>query len=34
VTVLSADARAVDPDDIAEIGVDYTIMDGEVVYSR
>ncbi len=32
VTVLSVDARTVDPDDIAEIGVDYTIMDGEIVY--
>jgi predicted amidohydrolase YtcJ len=33
VTVLNADARTVDPDDIAEIGIDYTIMDGAVVYS-
>ena len=32
VTVLNADARTVDPDDIAEIGIDYTIMDGEIVY--
>ncbi|MDQ6602522.1 MAG: amidohydrolase [Chloroflexota bacterium] len=32
VTVLSADARTVDPDDIAELAVDYTIMDGEIVY--
>ncbi|MDQ2786363.1 MAG: amidohydrolase family protein, partial [Chloroflexota bacterium] len=33
VTVLNADARTVDPDDIAEMTVDYTIMDGEIVYS-
>ncbi|MCA1667210.1 MAG: amidohydrolase [Thermomicrobia bacterium] len=32
VTVLSADARTVDPDDIAEMTVDYTIMDGDIVY--
>ena len=33
VTVLNADARTVDPDDIAEMGVDYTIMDGEIVHN-
>lgn len=32
VTVLNADARTVDPDDIAEMTVDYTVMDGEIVY--
>ncbi len=32
VTVLNADARTVDPDDIAEIAIDLTIMDGEIVY--
>lgn len=34
VTVLNTDVRTVAPDDIAEIGVDYTIMDGEIVYRR
>jgi len=33
VTVLNADARTVAPDDIAAMTVDYTIMDGEIVYS-
>jgi predicted amidohydrolase YtcJ len=33
VTVLNADARTVAPDDIAEMTVDYTIMDGEIVHS-
>ncbi|MHB8648129.1 MAG: amidohydrolase [Thermomicrobiales bacterium] len=33
VTVLNADARTVDPDDIAEMSVDYTIMDGEIIHS-
>lgn len=32
VTILNADARTVDPDDIAEMTVEYTIMDGEIVY--
>lgn len=32
-TVLNVDARTVDPDDIAAIGVDLTVMDGEIVHS-
>jgi hypothetical protein len=32
VTVLSDDPRAVDPADLTELDVDYTIVDGEVVY--
>ena len=33
VAVLNADARTVAPDDIAAMTVDYTIMDGAVIYA-
>lgn len=34
VTVLSTDLRTVAPDDLADVPVDLTIMDGEIVFSR
>lgn len=34
VTVFGADLRSVDPDGLTEVGVDLTMMDGEVVYAR
>lgn len=34
VTVFETDLFAVDPDDLAQIRVDYTVADGEVVYER
>jgi predicted amidohydrolase YtcJ len=34
VAVLGTDLHTVDPDDLADVPVDLTIMDGEIVYSR
>jgi predicted amidohydrolase YtcJ len=33
VAVLSTDLHSVDPDDLADVPVDLTIMDGEIIYS-
>ncbi|MDQ4099772.1 MAG: amidohydrolase [Chloroflexota bacterium] len=34
VTIMAADPRQVAPDEIASVAVDYTVMDGEVVWER
>ena len=34
VTVLGADLRSVAPDEVADVGVDLTVMGGEIVHSR